>query len=103
MLANQSILANMRWGKHWMIFYLGAIVLACNQWDFSRVEFTDVLTIGAIEVGSNVAFLLGDIEGLRNAGITESGFVLSSTVSAANQLRLNHPGVLSVISQDQDT
>ena len=54
-------------------------MIACDKWDFDRISFTPVITIGALEVGFRSAFLLGDIEGLRNAQVIETRFVFSST------------------------
>ena len=59
----------------------GILIFACSEWDLDRIGFTKVITIGAIEVGSNSAFLIGDIEDIRLSSIVESGFVLSSSAT----------------------
>ncbi|NND32145.1 MAG: fibronectin type III domain-containing protein [Saprospiraceae bacterium] len=76
-------------------------IFACDKWDFDRTAFIQIITVGAIEVGSNDAFLLGDIDGLRNTEITETGFVLSSNISEDQRLRLNQSGVVQVASPVQ--
>ncbi|MDH3651612.1 MAG: hypothetical protein OEQ53_18150, partial [Saprospiraceae bacterium] len=40
-------------------------IIACEKYDFTRVEFTRVITVGAIEVSASSAFLTGDMQGLR--------------------------------------
>ena len=74
------------------------LIMACDKWDFDRTSFTQVITVGALEVGFNSAFLLGDIEGLRNTQISETGFVISSMATDEQALRLSQPNVMLAMS-----
>ncbi|MDH3651412.1 MAG: hypothetical protein OEQ53_17145, partial [Saprospiraceae bacterium] len=74
------------------------IIPSCDKWDFDRTSFTQVITVGALEIGFNSAFLLGDIEGLKNAQVIETGFVFSSTADNEQNLRLDQEGVDLVTS-----
>ena len=56
--------------------------------------------MGSLEVGFNSAFLLGDIQGLRNARITETGFVVSSETSDEQDLRLDQSGIYQAITPE---
>ena len=57
--------------------------------------------MGALEVGFSSAFLLGDIEGLRNDRITETGFILSAITSDDQSLRLDQSEIETVTSPKQ--
>ncbi len=85
------------------LYILLFLFLACSEWDLERIGFTQVITIGAIEVGSNSAFLIGDIEDIRMASITETGFVLSSVAKDDQSLTLENSGVVQVRSPGLDT
>ncbi|MDH3245646.1 MAG: hypothetical protein OEM26_13595 [Saprospiraceae bacterium] len=88
--------------QYWMTVLLsGTTVLtlsSCDKWDFDRTSFTQVITVGALEVGFNSAFLLGDIEGLKNANVIETGFAYSSTADSEQSLQLDQEGVEVVMS-----
>ncbi len=77
------------------------LIISCEKWDFDRTSFTQVITVGALEVDFSSAFLLGDIEGLRNVGITATGFVLSATVADDENLRLEQSNIDVVASPKQ--
>ena len=79
------------------------LIFACEKWDFDNASFTNVITVGALEVGFNSAFLLGDIEDLRNARIIETGFIVSESAGNEESLRLNQSGVKLVISPSPDS
>ncbi len=66
------------------------LVLGCTKWDLDRVEFAEVITIGVIDVGSNSAFLLGDIENLRGSTLSEVGFLLSPVYFEDFEFRINN-------------
>ena len=82
---------------------LSVIILACTEYDLERIQFTRVITIGAIEVGPSSAFLIGDIENIRESIIVESGFLYSAISSNFAELNLGQDGVLQVISPGMDT
>ena len=85
------------------IIFLGLFCVTCSEWDLDRVDFTQVITIGAIEVSSNSAFLIGDLENLRDSEVEESGFILSTDVSNTSQLLVDQPGVIHVVTTGIDT
>ena len=76
---------------------------ACSEWNLERTEFTKVITIGTIEVGSSSAFLIGDIENIRMSRVIESGFVLSASSNTDDALRLDQPDIIFVVSPGLDT
>jgi len=79
------------------------LIIACEKYDFTRVEFTRVITVGAIEVSASSAFLTGDIEGLRAGKVVGSGFVYSEAASTDEGLRRGAPNVINQLSPFQDT
>ena len=79
------------------------IVYSCSKWDLDRIQFTRVITVGVIEVGASSAFLIGDIEDLREGNVIETGFVYSTTVQNESNLQLGKDGVQSKISLRTDT
>ncbi|MDH3648902.1 MAG: hypothetical protein OEQ53_04420 [Saprospiraceae bacterium] len=88
-----------RFSRHQIFWLLSVSILlvSCEKYDFARVEFTKVITVGAIEVFSSSAFLTGDIEGLRAGRVTGSGFVYSARVSTDESLRSGAPNVLPLM------
>ena len=86
-----------------LLIFIGLSICACTDWDLERINFTGVITIGTIEVGSTSAFLIGDIENIRMSRVIESGFVLSSTNNDDQSLRLDQPNTFSVLSPGLDT
>ncbi|MDH3650234.1 MAG: hypothetical protein OEQ53_11155, partial [Saprospiraceae bacterium] len=81
----------------------GLLTFACSKWNLERIGFTNVITIGTIEVGSNSAFLIGDIEDIRTTNVVETGFVLSSSADEDASLRLGQPNVVQFRSPGLDT
>jgi hypothetical protein len=75
----------------------------CTRWDFERVEFLQVVTLGVLEVQTNFAILLGDISNQKTATIVESGFVISSVNANDNNLRLGQVNTISISAQAQDS
>ena len=61
------------------IFLIGVLVTSCSEWDFKSIEFTHIVTVGVINVGSTSAVLLGDIQNLRKSDMEETGFLLSTS------------------------
>ncbi len=90
--------------KHffWFLSFF-MVFVSCEKYDFDRVAFTKVITVGAIEVSATSAFLTGDIEGLRAGRVVESGFVYSDRASRDEMLRRGAPNVISQPSPFRDT
>jgi hypothetical protein len=92
--------------KPYLILLLSGLVIwlsSCSKWDLDRISFTEVITVGVIEVGASSAFLIGDIEGLRGGEILETGFVYSASARDNSALQLEKTGVLSKVSLRSDT
>lgn len=79
------------------------LLLSCEKWDYDQISFSQVITVGAIEVGVNEAFLIGDLENLRNNAVIERGFVISSSVSDDQQLKIEMFNTFSQLAFQQDT
>jgi hypothetical protein len=77
-----------------------AFLLSCSEYDLVRVEFVEAITVDALEVGSTSAFLVGDIEGLRDAIVVECGFVLSSIGNSDSELSRSNQNSLVFLSTD---
>ena len=77
------------------------LISSCEKWDFDRVGFTKVITIGAIEVNATGAFLLGDIENIRQSTIEKTGFLLSSSAIDESNFRINNPDLVNYLSAKQ--
>jgi len=60
-----------------------------------------VITIGVIDVGSNNAFLLGDIENLRGSTLDEAGFLVSTVQIDESEFRINNPDISKYLSAEQ--
>ncbi|NND32144.1 MAG: hypothetical protein HKN76_06085 [Saprospiraceae bacterium] len=82
----------------YLICFVGLFIIACEKWDFEKVPFTQVITVGSLEVGFNSAFLLGDIQGLRNGTITETGFLYTPVMGDDQSLQLEQSDVAQVTS-----
>ena len=85
----------------WIIFLTGVgifLIYSCEKWDFEKASFIEVITVGSLEVGFNSSFLLGDVNGLHKAKITETGFVLSSVAHDEQSLRLDESGILLAVT-----
>ncbi len=91
--------------KYLILWFLSIsmVFVSCEKYDFDRVGFTTVITVGAIEVSATSAFLTGDIEGLRAGRVVESGFVYSDLASGDETLRRGAPNVISQPSPFRDT
>ncbi len=77
------------------------LLLGCTKWDLDRVEFAEVITIGVIDVGSNSAFLLGDIENLRGSTLSEVGFLLSPEYLEEFEFRINNQDLTRFLTPNQ--
>jgi len=77
------------------------LLLGCTKWDLDRVEFTEVITIGVIDVGSNSAFLLGDIENLRGSTLSEVGFLVSPVYFEDFEFRINNQELTRFLTASQ--
>lgn len=77
------------------------LALGCAKWDLERVEFTEVITIGVIDVGSNSAFLLGDIENLRGSIVSEVGFLISPEYLEEIEFRINNQNLTKFIPPEK--
>ena len=78
-------------------------LLSCEKWDFDRARFSQVITVGAIAVGTNDAFLIGDLENLRDNAVVERGFVISNLVLDENQLQIGEANTLTEQAAQRDT
>ena len=85
------------------ITWILLIYIGCTDWNLERVSFTSIITVDAIEIGASSAFLLGDIDGLRNAKVVESGFIVSSSVNEPSLLTFDLSDVLVFVSPEIDT
>ena len=79
------------------------LILSCEKWDFDRAQFTQVITVGAIEVGTNEAFLIGDLENIRENVVIEQGFIISSSISDEQLLKVGAANILVSQVFQQDT
>jgi len=66
--------------NQWYLFFsicicLGA--LSCSDVELDRIAFLEVITVGVTDLGTSEVTLIGNAENLKNAKISESGFVLS--------------------------
>ena len=82
---------------------VGIFAICCSEWDLERVGFTKVITVGAIEIGSNSAFLIGDIEDISTSPVVESGFLLAAESFDDQSIRFTNPEVIPQIAAGVDS
>ena len=86
-----------------LVFGICSVAICCTEFDLERVEFLKVITVGSTEVGLSSAFLLGDIEDIREAAIEEAGFLLSTSINDPASLVLNNSNAIKFESNEEGT
>ena len=79
------------------------LLLACSDFDLERVAFLKVNSLGISELGTNSVTLVGGIENLRSASLTETGFVLSSINQNTSSLLLEKSNNRIIVNEENNS